>query len=75
MKLSLIVDRSGQVIAAMKVPDDVPADGVGAVIRPASPDHRLHEIALPSRLEATRIREIVRKVRTYDDGRAPVIPD
>jgi hypothetical protein len=75
MKLTIVTDGAGQVVAAMKAPDPVPRDGIGATIRPASPDHRLHEITLPARLESARIAEILRQVRIHDDGRAPDFPD
>jgi hypothetical protein len=75
MKLSLVVDRLGKVIAAVKLPDDFPADGIGVGMKPASSDHQLQEIPLPSRLEATTIGEIVQMVRTYDNGQKPEIPE
>ena len=75
MKLYLIVDKSGNVIAAMKSSGELTASGIHAAIRPCSPDHRLYELVVPERLEGSSIREIVRQVRKHSDGSAPEFPE
>jgi hypothetical protein len=76
MQLSVIVDRSGRLIAAMKR-DGRTSEGPGprVGIRPARADHQLHHIDLPTRFETFRIRQIVPHVKVYTDGRPPEIPD
>jgi hypothetical protein len=69
MQLTVVLDQSGKVIAAIR---SVQGQNVRAGILPATADHALHHIDLPAELDAAPLHEVIKRVRSVK-GEAPRI--
>ena len=67
MKVAIISNESGKVVAAMKL-----ADGrIRVGMRSRDKSHQYHEIDLPEKLSSARIKDIVKEVKIDKPGGVP----
>ncbi len=67
MKLHVIKDRAGSVIAAMEVGTETP-EGDAVEIRPAHDEHKLHTVEVPDEFAKLSAEEFAQRVEKHLAG-------
>jgi hypothetical protein len=67
MKVAIISNESGKILAALKLADD----RVRVGMRSRDKSHQYHEIDLPEKLASARIKDIVKELKIDKTGGVP----